>query len=211
MRDIIEDYMEAIKQTGGIGAFSKGDAEGAMSTFKNSTALSSTNLETKHHFQNNQHAGDRKFIDKDYYLVDKTPIDPSLCRKGKESYDSGDLDKQRTDRNRCSRDYHSRSSSRDRRHNHSREYKRHKRNQYVSEKDEDERSKFNYSFPNDSGCYDKISLCSSSSSLRNHSGWKHKRKLESSDTHRWERHENDESSLFKRDGFSDRYDPSEAD
>ncbi|CAO2832004.1 unnamed protein product [Amaranthus hypochondriacus] len=209
MRDIIEDYMEAIKQTGGIGALAKGDAEGAMTTFRNSTAFSSTNLETKHHFQNNQHAGDRKFIDNDYYLVEKTPVDASPCRKGKESYDSGDLEKQRTDRNRCSRDYHSRSPSRDRRHNQSREYKRHKRNHCVSEKDEDERSKSKYSFPTDSGCYDKISLCSASSSLRNHSG-KHKRKLESSETHRRERHENDESDLFRRDGFSDRYDPSEA-
>lgn len=212
MRDIIEEYMEAIKQTGGIGGLAMGDAEGAMPTFKNSPAYNSTNFEMAHHSTNDQHHGYRKPLDYKYESADKKPIDASSGRKErqkKEPYSHRHQD-ERTSRDRSSRDYYSGSPSVDRGPSRPREHRSHRRNQGVMETDEDEHSKSNYSFRSMSSYNDQKSLYSTSSTLRNSSGRKDKRKLESPERHRWTKHENGEWGSSKRGEFSDRYDPSEA-
>ncbi|XP_021742688.1 U11/U12 small nuclear ribonucleoprotein 48 kDa protein-like [Chenopodium quinoa] len=211
MRDIIEEYMEAIKHTGGIGSLDKEDAERAKSTFNNFPAHDSTNFEVAHHLTNDQQHGYRRSLNDNHESRDKKHIDASPSRKErqkKDTYNHRHLEDEGTNRDRSSRDYYSRSPSVDRRSSRSREHKSHRRNQDVLERDDDGRSKRNYSFHNMSSFNDLKS--STSSTLRSSSGRKDKRKLESPERHRRKKYENDERDLSRRGEFSDRYDPSEA-
>ncbi|XP_021855369.2 U11/U12 small nuclear ribonucleoprotein 48 kDa protein [Spinacia oleracea] len=214
MRDIIEEYMEVIKETGGIGGLTKEEADGEKSTFKNSPAHNnSTNFEMAHHSANDQQHGYTKSLDYKYESKDKKHIDACPSRKERhkrEPYGHRPLEDERTKRDRSSRDYHSRSPSADRRPSRPREHRNHTRNQDVMETVEAERSKSKYSARNVSSYNDQKSLYSTSGTLKNSSGRKDKRKLESPERGRWKRHENDERDLSRRGEFNDRYDPSAA-
>lgn len=211
MRDIIEEYMEAIKERGGIGGLAKGDAEGATSASKYS-AHNSTNIEMTHHPIDDQRHGYRKLVDSDFESMDKI-IDASARRKElqeKESYNHRRHEYERTNRERSSRDRYFKSPSTNRRPGQSREHVNHRGNHGFMELDEDELSKSNCSFPNKLSYSDQKARHSASSTLRSSSGRKDKRKLGSPDRHRWKKHENDVWGSSKSGEFSDRYDPSEA-
>ncbi|KAH9608885.1 hypothetical protein KSS87_000036 [Heliosperma pusillum] len=202
MRDIIEDYMEAIKHAGGSGDTAKGDPEVSVLTSTNSSALAAKSCKSKHSSRTDTPDDYRIQLDDDYDYCATKHIHTSrrLEQHLKESYSHKHSDDRRsTSRDRSNREYYSRSpssdrrrsrsrdrrsSGRDRRHNRSRERNSHSKNQVVGR---DERS---------------------SSRLSISSSRKDKRKLQSSDRHRWKTHEYGKPD-FESVEVNDRYDPSE--
>lgn len=210
MRDIIEEYMEAIKQAGGIGCLTKGDG-GAISTLTASPGHDVRNFKPNLNSTSDQQDGYRKLLHNEYKFRDAKPFDVSPSRKEHQKnnhYSHRHFeDRGTTNGDRYDRDYHSRSPSRDRSHGRSRENRSSRRNGGVVEMNEDDRSK-SYHSSDRSRHYDRKLPHYTSSSSSISSGRKDKKKLDSADRHRQERMGNYESDSSRRGELNDRYDPS---
>ncbi|XP_074311690.1 U11/U12 small nuclear ribonucleoprotein 48 kDa protein isoform X1 [Silene latifolia] len=197
MRDMIEDYMEAIKPAGGIGLHAKGNPEVSVLTSTNSSAPAATSSKLSHSSRTDTQDNHRKLLDDDTKSIH---ISRRLEQHKKESYSHKYSDDQRTSRDRSDTDYYSRSPSNDRRHsrsrgprssskerrrNRSRERRSHSRSQVVGENERSSR---------------RLSI----SSRR-----KDKSRLQSPDRQRWKTHDYDKSDSFENVEINDRYDPSE--
>ncbi|KAL9234961.1 hypothetical protein vseg_009769 [Gypsophila vaccaria] len=199
MRDIIEEYMEAIKHTGSIGSPAKEEMEGSVLTSIYASAPATNSSKLNRGSMTDVLDDYRTPLDDDYNYR-HTKSSHRYEQHKKESYSHEHSDDRRTSsRDRRHRDFDSRSPSKDRRRSQSRERRSHSRN-HVSES---ERSKSNNSSSRRSSHHDYKFQNSTSRSLRNSSGRKDKRKIDSPDRQRWQP-QNDES--FE---INDRYDPSE--
>lgn len=208
MRDIIDEYMEAITRAGGIGCLTKGD-EGAISTFKTHAAHNSTNFKLDDSIRSGPYDCRGKMAQNDHGFEDGKAIDASPSRYNRQEIHShGRFEDQGANSDRNEKEYCSRSPSRDRRYGRSKEHRSHRRHD-ITEMTVNEHSKRNRS-SNKFRHHDYESQYSMSTVLSISSGRKDKKKLDSPEKRRQRKQDYGKSDSFRKDEFNDRYDPSNA-
>lgn len=209
MRDIIEEYMEAITRAGGIGCLTKED-EGPISTFKTYAAHDSTNFKLNDRIRSGQYDGRGKMAQNDHGFEDGKAIDASPSRYNQQEIHShGRFEDQGPNSDRNEREYHSRSPSSDRRYGRSKEHRSHRRKHDITEMTVNEHSKRNRS-SNTFRHLDCELQYSTSSGLSISSGRKDRKKLDSPERYRQRKQNYGEPDSFRKNEFNDRYDPSNA-
>ncbi|XP_057962841.1 U11/U12 small nuclear ribonucleoprotein 48 kDa protein [Malania oleifera] len=218
MRDIIEEYMEEIKQAGGIGCFVKGADKGAMfpseQIFAHDVTTNADELKKSGYHPSEasmgQHHDHSRRSHSDYHFKptrfgDASPKDYDKEKRNTHGHD-GHLENRRTSKDRCGGEYYSRSAEKHRNHGRLHEWNGYQREQddmKVSRTKHHEISRTSTEF-HDSRSYSPT-YSVSNSTVRKDSG-----RSEIKDRRRRNTYRSDRSDSVIRSPFDDRYDPSES-